>query len=54
MRDVELYRHVLGLELPWMVARVELSVTEQRVDVWADHAEGRRWGCPTCGTEVPV
>ena len=27
MRDVELYRHVLGLEGPWTVTRVELSVT---------------------------
>jgi hypothetical protein len=33
MRDVELYRHVLGLESPWTVARVDLGVTEQRVDV---------------------
>jgi len=32
MRDVELYRQVLGLEAPWTVTRVELSVTEERVD----------------------
>ena len=40
MRDVELYRQVLGLEAPWTVTRVELSVTEERVDVGA--AELRR------------
>lgn len=30
MRDIELYRHLLGLELPWTVSRVELSVKEPR------------------------
>src|SRR6266849_6827016 len=52
MRDVELYRHLLGLEEPWMVRSVELKVAEQRVDVWASHAEGVRWPCPECGTEL--
>ena len=52
MRDVELYRHLLGLEEPWTVRSVELKVAEQRVDVWAGHAEGVRWPCPECGTEL--
>lgn len=54
MRDVELYRYVLGLESPWAVARVELSVTEQRVDVWAEHGDGHRWACSECGTDLPL
>ena len=54
MRDVELYRQVLGLETPWTVTRVDLSVTEERVDVWAGHADRVRWPCPTCGAELPV
>ena len=54
MRDVELYRQVLGLEAPWTVTRVDLSVTEERVDVWAGHADRVRWPCPTCGAELPV
>lgn len=33
MRDFELHRRVVGLETPWTVTRVDLSVTEQRVDV---------------------
>lgn len=32
MRDVELYRRILGLEMPWTVTRVDLLVTEQRVE----------------------
>lgn len=54
MRDTELYRHLLGLESPWTVGRVELDQKGQRVDVWAEHAEGRRWPCPKCGTELSV
>ena len=54
MRDVELYRQVLGLAAPWTVTRVDLSVTEERVDVWAGHADRVRWPCPTCGAELPV
>ncbi len=53
MRDTELYRHLLGIEQPWTVDRVELSVKAQQVDVWAVHADGTRWPCPECGTELP-
>jgi hypothetical protein len=49
MRDTELYRHLLGVEQPWTVSRVELSVEQQRVDVWAEHGKDARFRCPTCG-----
>ncbi len=52
MRDVELYRYLLGLEAPWTVRSVELNVKEQRVDIWAGHAAESRWPCPECGTEL--
>ena len=48
MRDTELYRHVLGLEAPWEVNRVELSAEGERIDVWVDHPRGTRWNCPAC------
>jgi transposase len=54
MQDTELYRYLLGLELPWKVERVKLDVDSQRVDVWAGHAEGLRWPCPECGEMMPV
>jgi transposase len=54
MRDIELYRHLLGLESPWTVTRVELNVPEQRVDVWAEHGERTPWSCPECGTPSPL
>jgi transposase len=54
MRDIELYRHLLGIESPWTVTRVELNVPEQRVDVWAEHGERTPWSCPECGTPSPL
>lgn len=52
MQDTELYRHLLGLSAPWSVARVELNVSGQQVDVWVEHAKGTRWPCPRCGREL--
>jgi hypothetical protein len=40
MRDVELYRQLLGIEVPGGVERVELSVTERKVDVVVVHGKG--------------
>jgi transposase len=54
MQDTELYRHVLGLEKPWKVDRVELDIRGERVDVWAVHEEGLRWACPECRTELAI
>lgn len=52
MHDIDLYQRVLGLEEPWFVERVELSVKPQRVDIWLGHRPGVRWACPHCGTEL--
>lgn len=54
MEDKELYRHVLGLEKPWRVDRVQLDIRQERVDVWAVHDEGQRWPCPECGVGLSV
>lgn len=48
MRDTDLYRQLLGLEKPWLVDRVELSVEKQRVDVFAKHEKPKAWRCPEC------
>jgi len=54
MRDTELYRHLLGLEPPWEVSRVELALKDGRVDVWAEHSSKVRLACPECGRELAV
>jgi transposase len=54
MQDTELYRQILGIEKPWFIERVELSMAEERVDVWLKHARGIEWPCPECGTKLIV
>jgi transposase len=52
MRDVELYQQILGLEQPWRVREVELSIEAGRVDIQVEHPEGQRWQCPHCEREL--
>jgi transposase len=54
MRDVEFYQQLLGLASPWTVSKVELSVKDQRVDIWAEHKEGLKWPCPECGKKLAL
>jgi len=54
MRDVELFTQILGIELPWIVEEVRLSVPDKRVDVYVVHREGTLWPCPQCATELSV
>jgi transposase len=52
MRDIDLYRQVLGLDKPWAVGRVDLDVAGKRVDIWVEHESGTVWSCPQCGREL--
>lgn len=54
MESKELYRHLLGINEPWTVERVDLDMTQGRVDVYVGHAKGVRFACPECGREHPV
>lgn len=49
MRDTELYQRILGIESPWTVSKVELSMDRGRVDIWAEHKPGAKFSCPECG-----
>ena len=53
MQDTALYQYLLGLQSPWTVSRVNLDVTGQRVDVWAEHQEDAAWVCPQCTKTLP-
>jgi transposase len=54
MESKELYRHLLGVNEPWTVERVDLDMAKQHVDVHVDHLKGARFACPDCGQECPV
>ncbi len=51
MRDIELYRAILGLTPPWTVVRVDLDVKGQQVVVTVDAGAGP-FRCPECQQEV--
>ncbi len=52
MRDIELYRAILGLPAPWTVLSVNLDVKEQQVTVQV-HAGDGPFACPECQAEAP-
>jgi transposase len=54
VQDTELYRHLLGIEKPWRVARVALAVKEHRVEVFVEHKAGEEFACPECGKKFGV
>lgn len=54
VKDVELYRHLMGIVEPWTVDRVEMNVKDRRVDVWITHPAGSQWPCPICGLTLSL
>lgn len=52
MRDIELYRAILGLPAPWTVLSVNLDVKGQQVMVQV-HAGDGPFACPECQAEAP-
>jgi transposase len=54
VQDADLYGRLLGLEPPWHVARVELNIPQQRVDVYLEHRDGALWPCPECAKSLPA
>ena len=52
MRDIELYRVLLGLTTPWTVSAVDVDMTGQRVVVRVDAGAGP-YPCPECGATGP-
>lgn len=54
MRDVELYRQILGLPDPWAVADVKLDLAGQRIEVQVEHPKGHPWSCPHCSKPLPL
>ena len=51
MRDVELYRTILGLTPPWRVVTVDIDVKRQEILVKVDAGPGP-FPCPECQAEV--
>lgn len=53
MRDKQLYQQILGIESPWRVATVDVSVQDGEVRVQVEAQAGSRHRCPRCGKRCP-
>src|SRR5271165_3952119 len=50
MEDRELYRRILGIESPWIVASVDLQLASKEVHIHLTHADLPTWPCAECAT----
>lgn len=48
MQDRDLYARILGLERPWRVSQVELSVEDEEVEVFVEALGSVSMSCPEC------
>lgn len=53
MRDKQLYSQILGIESPWFVSEVELSLKEQQVQVFIEHNGKKACKCSVCDKPCP-
>lgn len=47
------YESLLGLQSPWSVIKVKLSIEKLQVDIYVEHL-GQSDACPECGASCPV
>lgn len=48
MKDTQLYSQILGIEKPWKVTDVQVSIADDEVEVTVEHGGGKL-ACPKCG-----
>ena len=53
MRDKELYRRILGIEVSWEVSEIELDIKAGEVKVYVEPRPGVKQRCPQCGLSCP-
>jgi transposase len=54
MRDIDLFRKLLGLERPWSVEAVNVDPEAESIKVVLGHRRKARFPCPECGVALPL
>jgi len=54
MQDRDLYTAVLGITAPWFVAKVEVTPSQEEVEVFVEAKAGSRLACPECSRDCGV
>ena len=52
MKDTQLYSQILGIQKPWKVTSVNVSLADDEVEVQVQHGGGKL-KCPKCGQVCP-
>lgn len=52
MKDTQLYKQILGIEKPWSVQEVKVSLADDEVEVLVARGAGKL-ACPKCGKKCP-
>jgi transposase len=52
MKDTQLYSQILGIQKPWKVTSVNVSLADDEVEVHVQHGSGKL-KCPKCGQVCP-
>ncbi|MFN2411355.1 MAG: ISL3 family transposase, partial [Halomonas sp.] len=52
MKDTQLYSQILGIQKPWKVSSVNVSLADDEVEVQVNYV-GDKLRCPKCGTASP-
>ena len=53
MEDTELFTKLLGIQPPWRVTRVEVTLAAERIDVWVEEGPGTQFPCGVCAQPAP-
>ncbi len=53
MEDTELFTKLLGIQPPWRVTRVEVTLAAERIDVWVEEVPGTKFPCGVCAQPAP-
>ena len=52
MKDTQLYTQILGIQAPWAVSKVAVSLDQDQVEVFVQHGS-HPLHCPKCGNASP-
>lgn len=54
MQDIQFYKQVMGISLPWLVNDVRLDIDQRTVTVVVSYDKSIPVACPTCGGQATV
>lgn len=54
MNDIELYKNILGIKVPWIVTSVQLELNQKTITVKVEHDHSLPTNCPVCNKKAAI